>query len=63
MGIKKRRVKNVAQNFMRKKLSTIATFSMDPYRNLVLFNTHIEFLQTMKRESHEIDQRNENCLL
>jgi hypothetical protein len=47
---------------MRKKLSTIATFSMDP-PNLALINTHIEFLQTMKRESHEIYQRNENCLL
>ncbi len=49
MGIKKQRVKKVAQNFMRKKLSTIATFSMDPHRS-ALFNGHIEFLQTMKRE-------------
>jgi hypothetical protein len=43
---------------MPKKLSIIATFSMDPYQNLALFNTHIEFLQTMKRELHKTAQKN-----
>ncbi len=64
MGFKKRRVKKVAQNFMRKNLSTIATFSTDSKSapNFALFNIHNEVLQTLKRKSHKTAHKNEKRL-
>jgi hypothetical protein len=58
-GYHKRRIRcsfrtsyKAAKNFMRKNLSTFATFSMDfqSAPNSPLFKNNIEFLQTLKRK-------------